>query len=130
MNPSLYIITLAVDDLDRASTFYQNGIGLVKVTDSEDLILFKLHGEITLALLKRSEFNALAGQNQESIAQSSSALSFRVENEKEVDELLNQAVDAGGTITSQVQAHEWGYNGYLKDPDGHLLEIVTFFGHF
>ena len=127
MKPNLYIVTLAVDDLARALAFYQDGIGLGRSTHGGDHILFELQGELTLVLFLRSEFNKFAGQDNDSRTNSSISLSYQAENKQEVDDLLQKAVHAGGTIPSQPQTYNWGYHGYFKDPDGHLWEIVTFF---
>lgn len=126
MKPNVSIITLAVDDLDRSLAFYQDGIGLGKGIHGGDHILFELQGELSLTLFMRSEFNKFAGQDNHSRIDSSISLSCQAENKKEIDELLQKAVQAGGSITSQTQKHEWGYNAYFKDPDGHLWEIVAF----
>ena len=67
MEPRLNVITLAVDDLERALAFYREGIGLhtrgVVATDLVDektgaagaIVIFKLDGGLTLILYPRSE---------------------------------------------------------------------------
>jgi uncharacterized protein len=67
MEPRLNVITLAVDDLERALVFYRDGLGLytkgVVATDLIDektgaegaIVIFKLDGGLTLALYPRSE---------------------------------------------------------------------------
>ncbi len=126
MKPNLYIITLAVDDLERSLDFYQNGLGLGTGIHGGDHVLFELQGELSLGLYLRSEFNQVAGQKNNSNTASSISLSYQADNREEVDQLLERAVQTGGSIPSPTQTHEWGYNGYFKDPDGHLWEIVSF----
>lgn len=127
MKPRLYIVTLAVDDLARSRSFYQDGIGLGQGTDGGDHVLFELQGELSLVLSERSDFNRTAGQGDETPTAASVSLSYQADNRQEVDDLLQKAVEAGGTLPSEPQAYEWGYSGYFKDPDGHLWEIVAFF---
>jgi uncharacterized protein len=67
MEPRLNVITLAVDDLERALVFYRDGRGLqtkgVVATDLVDektgasgaIVIFELDGGLTLALYPRSE---------------------------------------------------------------------------
>ena len=67
MEPRLNVITLAVDDLERALAFYRDGLGLhtkgVVATDLVDektgaagaIVIFKLDGGLTLTLYPRSE---------------------------------------------------------------------------
>lgn len=127
MKPNIYIITLAVDDLDRSLIFYQNGLGLGQAIHGGDHILFELQGELTLVLFLRTEFNKTAGQTDSSYRYSSISLSYRADSRQEVDEILQKAVTSGGSLPSEPQEHDWGYNGYFKDPDGHLWEIAYFY---
>lgn len=78
-----------------------------------------------MALYLRTEFNKMAGQTELS-HHSNIRLSLRVESIEEVLDILDKAVSSGGSLTSQPKEHEWGYNGYFKDPDGHLWEVVYF----
>ncbi|MBG9987785.1 VOC family protein [Aerococcaceae bacterium DSM 111176] len=126
MKPNIYIITLAVDDLDRSLAFYQDGLGLGQATHGGDHILFELQGELTLVLLLRTEFDKTAGQTDTSGDYSSISLSYQADSKQEVDEILQMAVSSGGSLPSEPQEHDWGYNGYFKDPDGHLWEIAYF----
>ncbi|MGO1950010.1 MAG: VOC family protein [Mycobacteriaceae bacterium] len=127
MKPRLYIVTLAVEDLARSRSFYQDGICLGQGTVGGDHVLFELQGEMSLVLFERAEFNKTAGQGDETPTAASMSLSYQAADRQEVDDLLRKAVDAGGTLPSEPQAYEWGYSGYFKDPDGHLWEIVAFF---
>jgi len=48
-------------------------------------------------------------------------LAHNVESEKEVDEVVAQAVAAGATLVKDPQKVFWGgYSGYFEDLDGHL----------
>ena len=66
IEPRLNVITLAVDDLERALAFYRDGLGLHTkgvVADLVDektgaagaIVIFKLDGGLTLTLYPRSE---------------------------------------------------------------------------
>ena len=52
-------------------------------------------------------------------------LAHNVESEKEVDEVVVQAVDAGAKPVKKPKKVFWGgYSGYFKDLDGHLWEVA------
>ncbi len=52
-------------------------------------------------------------------------LAQNVATREEVDLVLSQAINSGGTILKPAQVPEWGgYSGYFADPDGHPWEIA------
>lgn len=130
------MITLAVDDLQRALTFYRDGLGFsskgivgTQWTDGRTgangaIALFELDGDLMLSLYPRSD---LAKDAEIRVGASHSgefSLGQLVERRDEVDELLRRAAAAGAEVTS---AHDrpWGiYSGYFRDPDGHLWEVI------
>ena len=53
------------------------------------------------------------------------ALSHNVASESDVDQIMQQALSAGATLSKPAQKTSWGgYSGYFKDPDGHLWEVA------
>ena len=53
------------------------------------------------------------------------ALAHNVNSEAEVDQVLGEAVAAGGTLLKPGQKAFWGgYSGYFADPDGHMWEVA------
>lgn len=126
MKPHIYIVTLAVDDLDRSIRFYEEGVGLGKHMHGGDHALFQLQGELTLALTLRPDHDKVAGQVDGHGKISSTSICYRAETSEEVDDILAKAVAAGGSLPSEPVKHDWGYHGHFKDPDGHLWEIAYF----
>ena len=55
MKPHITIITLGVEDLQRAIDFYQNGLGLPRKDESEGIAFFNMTGTI-LALYPRNNW--------------------------------------------------------------------------
>ena len=52
-------------------------------------------------------------------------LAHAVSSKEQVDQALNQAVEAGATLVKPAQDVFWGgYSGYFSDPDGHLWEVA------
>jgi hypothetical protein len=136
MEPRVDVITLAVDDLERALTFYRDGLGFssegIIGTDWTDartgangaVALFHLDNGLILSLYPRRDL-ALDAEHPEGPAQGGEfSLGQLVRSRDEVDDLLREAHAAGATVT-WAQDRPWGiYSGYFTDPDGHLWEVI------
>ena len=131
MEPSVTVITLGVDDLERAVAFYRDGLGWptrgIVGTEFPDgaVAFFDLANGLKLALWPR---RSLARDAQLDLAPASStelSLSHNTRSPEEVDRAYATAVSAGATPAKPPGATFWGgYAGYIQDPDGHLWEIV------
>jgi predicted lactoylglutathione lyase len=42
-----------------------------------------------------------------------------------VDEVMANAVAAGGGVVKEAAAAQWGYFGYFSDPDGYLWKVAS-----
>jgi uncharacterized protein len=137
MDARIDIITLAVDDLDRALAFYRDGLGLEsrgvigtefvgdEVTPAGPLALFELRGGTMMALYPRTELAKDAHVALGAPKTGEFSIGHLVSSRAEVDALLSQAQAAGATLTDQPHERPWGiYSGYFRDPDGHLWEII------
>jgi catechol 2,3-dioxygenase-like lactoylglutathione lyase family enzyme len=52
-------------------------------------------------------------------------LAYNAKSIEEVDEVINKAEKAGGTIEKSPQHVFWGgYSGYFSDPDGYYWEVA------
>jgi len=137
MKPRVHVITLAVDDLDRALHFYRDGLGL----DSPGIVatefggddqnaagaigIFQLHGGLILTVYPRTELAKDANIPLAPSASGGFSLGHAVGSKAEVDSILDQAKAAGATLTAQAHDRPWGiYSGYFRDPDGHLWEVL------
>ncbi len=124
MEPRITLLTLGVDDLARSLVFYRDGLGLPTEGITGDVVFFKLQGA-WLCLYANASLARDAGF--ESIAEGFAGFSIahNVRTRDEVDILLDQAQQAGATITSPAKELHWGgYVGYFTDPDGHVWEIA------
>jgi uncharacterized protein len=51
---------------------------------------------------------------------------FIVPSREAVDEVMADAVAAGGGVVKQAAASQWGgYFGYFSDPDGYLWKVAS-----
>jgi hypothetical protein len=129
------VITLAVDDLERALAFYRAlglqspGVTATKFTGDDThpagaIAMFQLDGGRILSLYPRSELAKDAGIPPGPAQSGEFSLGQIVATRDEVDALLAKAEAAGAPVT-EVHDRPWGiYSGYFRDPDGHLWEII------
>ncbi len=124
MEPRITLITLGVSDLDRAVRFYQDGLGLPKRAGPEGIAFFETRGT-WLSLYPRESLAEDATVSAAGSGFPGFALAHNVSSPEEVDQTLQQAVDAGATLVKSGQKVFWGgYSGYFADPDGFLWEVA------
>jgi catechol 2,3-dioxygenase-like lactoylglutathione lyase family enzyme len=124
VEPRLSFVTLGVTDLERATRFYEEGLGLERLESPPTVSFFEL-GKTWLALYPRGLLAADAGVPAEGSGFPGFALAHNVRSTAEADRLLQQVVAAGGRIIKPAQPAEWGgYSGYFADPDGFLWEVA------
>lgn len=137
MEARINVITLAVDDLERALRFYRDGLGLPtsgiigteyeggKGAPAGDVVMFHLSDGLTLALYPRSELAKDANIPFAPAKPGEFSIGHIVPRKADVDAVLAQAVAAGATMTEEPRDRPWKiYSGYFRDPDGHLWEII------
>ncbi|HET7169405.1 MAG TPA: VOC family protein [Candidatus Limnocylindrales bacterium] len=126
MEPRLSLITLGVEDLDRAIAFYRDTVGWqpASVVDG-DVAFFDLGGVI-LALWRHRDLAADSGVASDALGSYHGfALAHNVRSRAEVDALFAHLAERGGSIAKWPVETDWGgYSGYFVDPDGHHWEIA------
>lgn len=127
MEPRISIITLGVADLQRSCRFYRDGLGLPTTRDPESGIIFFQTLGTCLALYPLDELAKDVSPDL-SVPRSGFTgvtLAHNTKRKAEVDEVLEAAKKAGGTIEKPAGDTFWGgYSGYFSDPDGHLWEVA------
>lgn len=136
MKLHLSTVTLGVADLARSSAFYEQGMGLVPSSASNEQISFYQCGLMVLALYPRQELAEDACLPPERVGRAGLfdgvTLACNCATREAVDQLMARAAAAGARIAKPAQEAFWGgYSGYFEDPDGHLWEAVNvpFFEH-
>jgi hypothetical protein len=131
MKPRITVITIGVDDLDRAVHFYREGLGLRTegVIGQEfeygAVAFFDLQAGLKLALWPRKSISHDSGLPMNSPSATEFTLGHNVSSRDEVDVVMKQAQDAGATVVKPAQETFWGgYAGYFQDPDQHLWEVA------
>jgi catechol 2,3-dioxygenase-like lactoylglutathione lyase family enzyme len=131
MKPRVTLITLGVDDLDRAVKFYAEGMGL----KTEGIVgrefafgavaFFELQGGLKLALWPRASLAHDTGLPPGAPNAIDISLAHNVASRAEVDAVMAEAAAAGARIVKPAHDTFWGgYAGYFLDPDQHLWEVA------
>ena len=124
MKPKIGLITLGVTDLQRATAFYRDGLGLPTHGDFPSVTFFQLQGT-WLALYPREELARDAQVSDKGTGFRAFTLAHNVASKAKVDEVLLEAERAGGKIIKKARDADWGgYSGYFEDPDGFLWEVA------
>jgi uncharacterized protein len=131
MKPHIDLITLGVGDLNEALAFYRDGLGLktegIVGTEYEDgaVVFINMNDHLILALYPRTALAKDASLPLGPPGVARFSLGHNVKSRQEVDQIMQQAEEAGATVTDRARERFWGgYSGYFVDPDGHLWEIV------
>jgi catechol 2,3-dioxygenase-like lactoylglutathione lyase family enzyme len=131
MKPRASVITIGVDDLEKALIFYRDGLGLVTdgVVGQEfeygAVAFFALQPGLQLALWPRSSIARDTALPQGEPSPTEFTLGHNVSSPGEVDGVIEQARRAGAVIVKEPHDTFWGgYAGYFQDPDQHLWEVV------
>lgn len=131
MKPRITVITLGVDDLERAVRFYRDGLGwptegiVGQEFEFGAVAFFDLQENVKLALWPRKSLAHDSGLPVRPASPTELSLGHNVRSKAEVDEVMAQARTAGAIVVKPAQDTFWGgYAGYFQDPDGHLWEVV------
>jgi len=127
VNPHVSVITLGVKDLERATSFYSEGLGWPIQQEDDNWVCFLLgDGSCALALYPWLELADDAGVTPDGTGFRGVTLSHNVRSEARVDEVLAEAERAGGKIVRRAERAAWGgYRGYFTDSEGFLWEVAT-----
>ncbi len=124
MKPRISMIALAVDNLQKSTHFYQEGLQLPKMDSPPGVAFFNLNGT-WLGLSERHALAKDATVSPEGSGYKGVHLVHNVASEDEVDDVIAQALAAGAELVKPAQKAPWGgYHGYFQDIDAHLWEVA------
>lgn len=131
MKPRITMLTLGVDDLERAVAFYRDGLGFPtqgivgKEFEHGAVAFFDLQPGLKLAVWPRRDLAHDAGIAPSERSPTEFSIAHNVRSADEVDVIMTLAGAAGAKIIKAASKTFWGgYTGYFQDPDGHLWEIA------
>lgn len=124
LDPRISLITLGVEDVARATAFYER-LGWKKSSASQESVTFiQLKGTV-LGLFSRQSLAEDAHVENTPKGFSGVTLAHNVTSERGVDAVYKFALACGATPVKAPEKVFWGgYSGYFADPDGHLWEIA------
>lgn len=130
MQARIGVLTIGVDNPERALAFYRDGLGLatqgVVGTEFEygAVVFFDLTDGLKLALWPRDHIARDTTIARTPPSPTEFTIGHNVRTKEEVDIAMSQAEKAGARIVKHAGPTFWGgYAGYFQDPDGHLWEI-------
>jgi len=131
MKPRITVMTLGVDDLEKALVFYRDGLGLPtqgivgEEFEHGAVAFFDLQLGLKLAIWSRDAIAYDANISKTAHSPTELTIGHNVGSREEVDAVMEQAKRAGAKIIKPANDTFWGgYAGYFQDPDEHLWEIV------
>ena len=131
MKPRITLVTLGVDDLEKAMRFYRDGLGLAtdgivgEEFENGAVVFFDLESGLKLALWPRKSLAVDSGVAVGPRSPTEFTLAHNVSSSAEVDSVMIEAKKAGARIVKEAEKTFYGgYAGYFQDPDGHMWEVA------
>ncbi len=127
MKPSISIITIGVDDLERAFVFYRALFDLEdeQIGAGEDHVAFFFPNDFSFVLFPRDQIAQTAGKDVAVPGTPGFVLSHQASSPAEVDDILRKVLAAGGAIINAGTQSEWGYSAYFEDSEGNIWELMA-----
>lgn len=118
------LITLGVDDLERAKSFYAKLGWAPHPSPAEEVVFYQMHGSV-LGLFGRAALAKDQGREGTPLGTGAMTLAQNFATEADVDAAYALALEAGATALKAPEKVFWGgYSGYFADPDGHVWELA------
>ena len=131
MKPRITVITIGVDNLEKSLKFYRDGLGFPTqgIVGEEfeygAVAFFDLQNGLKLALWPRKSIAHDSKLPLQSPSATEFTIGHNVKSKREVDEVMEQAKQAGAKIIKPTENTFWGgYTGFFQDPDDHLWEVA------
>ena len=124
MNAHISAILLGVKDMEQSKRFYTEGLGWQVQVDYGISVFFVPHGGSLIGFYGRDGLAASVGLNPAGSGFSGLVFNYVVRSESRVDEILEEARKAGGTILQPAGKLPWGgYGGAFADLDGYVWNL-------
>ncbi|MET4619889.1 catechol 2,3-dioxygenase-like lactoylglutathione lyase family enzyme [Arthrobacter sp. 2762] len=127
MDQRLHFITFATADLDRARSFYKDGLGWDPLMDVPgEIIFFQVGPGLMLGLFDAEKFDQDLNSDVPTGSVTGVTLSHNVDSAAEVSSTIDKLVAAGATVLKPAQSSAFGgiFHGHVKDPNGIIWEIA------
>ncbi|WP_369273703.1 VOC family protein [Streptomyces sp. R11] len=122
----MIFLNLPVNDLDASKKFFTELGFAINEQFSDDTTASVVISETIVAMVHTHEKYAQFTKKQIADATKTSEvlIALSSESREKVDELVEKAVAAGGSVTGETQDHGFMYGRAFDDLDGHTWEVV------
>ena len=119
-------VNLPVKDLSKSMEFFTKLGFKFNPQFTDDKAACMIIGENIYAMLLLEKFFKTFTKKEISDAKKSTEVLIAVDTEsrEKVDEMINKAIKAGGSIYNKPQDHGWMYGHSFADLDGHQWEVL------
>jgi hypothetical protein len=119
-------VNLAVEDLDRSLAFFTKlGFELDEAFTDATATCMLIGEDAYAMLLVKSRFAEFANKQMcDPSTHAETILGISAETHESVDELVETALEAGGTSAGEPQDHGFMYSRSCHDPNGHHWEVM------
>ncbi|WP_030866056.1 VOC family protein [Streptomyces sp. NRRL S-37] len=126
MYQQMIFVNLAVDDLDASKKFFTElGYSINPQFSDETAASVVISDTIIAMLLTKQKYAGFTKKEIVDATKSSEVLlGLSAESREKVDELVEKAVAAGGSVTGETQDHGFMYGRAFDDLDGHTWEVI------
>ena len=124
--PRITILTLGVSDLNKATKFYEDVLGIPPNTSYEGVTFIELPGAwISLYPLEKLAEDISPEVPVTRRGFSGFTLAHNARNKDDVIAIVKRAQSAGARVVKEPQETSWGgFSGYFADLDGYYWEIA------
>ena len=122
----MIFLNLPVNDLDASKKFFTELGYSINEQFSDDTTASVVISETIVAMVHTHEKYAQFTKKQIADATKTSEvlIALSSESREKVDELVDKAVAAGGSVSGETQDHGFMYGRAFDDLDGHTWEVV------
>lgn len=124
MEQRLSVLTLAADNFDAMTAFYESIFGWKPVASNEYIVFYKLNGFL-FSLIKRSALAGFIGADTQGSGFRSIVYGYIVQTKAEVLRLYTELTTKGVTIVKEPTHPPFGGVYFcFKDIEGNLFEVT------
>ena len=106
-------LTYFTENVQQMADFYHGLLGVDSVARSDDMVIF-MSGQTKIFIHRK--YVPVGGE-----LPADNHIAFAVEN---VDATCDALTQQGLTLEVPPKDYYWGRSAYLRDPDGHMVEIT------
>lgn len=119
-------VNLPVEDLTKTRAFW-TALGFSfneQFSDEKALCLMLNEGSICSMLIRKDFFSTFTNRPIADTKSTQVLLAMEVESREKVDEIVQTALENGGSRYRDKEDHGWMYYDTFADPDGHQWEVL------